>query len=337
MTSTHTVTGAEARTTHRRRLVLIRGVIPVAIATIGAAVMISWIPDLPDPIAVHWSGSGPDGFGPAWPIVLLPLGLVVAFSVFAVMISWKPTMNGLLTGSQKLVLVTSIWLSTLLSIGIGGSDFIQRGLEDATQADDVGWFLLAGALGGMLLAAPAWFLLPATDPSPHTAIDPEPLELHETERVSWTRTVLVAPAALVIAVVALCGAIAAVIITATAAPEGVWFAVASLAFVTLLLLGSGSWRVSADRRGLVVRSSLGWPRVTIPLSEIRAVQVADVNPTADFGGWGWRWDVAGRSGIIMRRGSAIQVTRASGKKFVVTVDDAATGAAVLAALLPESR
>src|SRR5690606_49746 len=277
----------------------------------------------------------PDGFGPAWPIVLLPLGLVLAFSVFAVMISWKPTMNGLLTGSQKLLLVTSIWLSTLLSIGIGGSVFIQRGLEDASQAEDVGWFLLAGTLGGLLLAVPAWFLLPATDPSPHTAIDPEPLELHETERVSWTRTVLIATAALVVAIVAFCAAIVAVIVTATTAPEGVWFAVASLAFVTLLLLGTGSWRVSADRRGLVVRSSLGWPRVTIPLSDIRGAQVVDVNPTADFGGWGWRWDAAGRSGIIMRSGSAIQVTRSSGKKFVVTVDDAATGAAVLAALLPE--
>src|SRR5690554_2531428 len=337
MTSTHTVTGADARTTHRRRLVLIGGVIPVAIAAIGAAAMISWIPELPDPIAVHWSGSGPDGFGQAWPMVLMPLGLVLAFSVFAVLISWKPTVNGLLTASQKLVLVTSIWLSTLLSVGIGGSVFIQRGLDDATQAEEVGWFLLAGVLGGLLLAVPAWFLLPATDPSPHTAIDPEPLELHETERVSWTRTVLIATAALIIAVVALCGAIAAVIITATTAPEAVWFAVASLAFVTLLLLGTGSWRVSADRRGLVVRSSLGWPRVTIPLSDIRAAQVVEVNPSADFGGWGWRWDGAGRSGIIMRRGQALQVTRSSGKKFVVTVDDAATGAAVLAALLPESR
>jgi hypothetical protein len=318
MTNTSTATDADARTTHRRRLVLIGGVVPVAIASIAAAAMISWIPELPDPIAVHWSGSGADGFGPAWSIVLLPLGLVLAFSVFAVMISWKPTVNGLLTASQKLVLVTSIWLSTLLSIGIGGSVFIQRGLEDATQAEDVGWFLL-----------------PATDPSPHTAIDPEPLELHETERVSWTRTVLIATAALVVAMVALCGAIVAVIVTATTAPEGVWFAVASLALVTLLLLGTGSWRVSADRRGLVVRSSLGWPRVTIPLSDIRGAQVVDVNPTADFGGWGWRWDAAGRSGIIMRSGSAIQVTRSSGKKFVVTVDDAATGAAVLAALLPE--
>src|SRR5690554_8235704 len=84
MTGARTATDADSRTSHRRRVVLIGGVIPVAIASIAAVVMISWIPELPDPIAVHWSGSGADGFGSAWPMVLLPLGLVSAFSVFAV-------------------------------------------------------------------------------------------------------------------------------------------------------------------------------------------------------------------------------------------------------------
>lgn len=41
--------------------------------------------------------------------------------------------------------------------------------------------------------------------------------------------------------------------------------------------------------------------------------------------------------IIAVVGPAIQVTRSSGRKFVVTVDDADTGAAVLAALLPAPR
>jgi hypothetical protein len=73
--------------------------------------------------------------------------------------------------------------------------------------------------------------------------------------------------------------------------------------------------------------------VVIPLGDIREVNAVQVSPTAEFGGWGWRMDGTGRSGIIMRAGSAVQVTRASGKKFVVTVDDADTAASVLAALI----
>ena len=89
------------------------------------------------------------------------------------------------------------------------------------------------------------------------------------------------------------------------------------------------WRVRADRRGFSVRGALGWPRVSIPATDIAAVRVVDVDPTADFGGWGWRWGSGRRTGIIMRRGAAIEVTRRDGRRLVVTVDDADNAAAVL--------
>lgn len=334
MTSTQTTTNANAPLTAlHRRVLLVGGVVPVAIALAGAVVMMSWIPELPDPIAVHWSEGGVDGYGPAWPLALTPLGIVLVFSGFAVLTARNPTANRMLTGSQKFFLSTGTWLSTMLSVGIGGSIAIQRGLEDASRAGDVGLFLLVGAAAGIALAVPAWFLLPAVDPSPHATIEAEPLELHSTELVSWSRTVFIAPTALVVALGALVTAVVAVVVTALSAPEGVWYAVSSLVVVIVLLLSTSGWRVSADRRGLIVRSAFGWPRVSIPLHELDSVQVVAVDPAADFGGWGWRRDLAGRSGIIMRRGPAIQATRASGKKFVVTVDDAETGAGVLAALL----
>ena len=53
----------------------------------------------------------------------------------------------------------------------------------------------------------------------------------------------------------------------------------------------------------------------------------------EFGGWGLRLSVEGRFGVVLRQGEAIEVTRANGRRFLVTVDDAATGAALLQALI----
>jgi len=51
-----------------------------------------------------------------------------------------------------------------------------------------------------------------------------------------------------------------------------------------------------------------------------------------FGGWGIRLGLDGRLGVVLRRGDAIQIERAGTRTLVVTVDDAATGAALLKAL-----
>ena len=312
----------------RRRAVIIGGVIPVLIALVSAIAMVFWIPELPDPIAIHWSGDAADGFGPVWLMVLMPLAIVLVFSAFSVGGAWKTTANGLLSGSQKIVLATSVGLSAMLSGGVGWSVAIQRGLEDAAQAGALNPLVLIGAV----LAVPAWFLLPKTDATPHTVAEPQPLEVAASERVSWSRVVRLAPGAFALVAVVLALAGGSIVFTATVAPEGNGFAIGALVVVLVIVLSMSYWRVSADRRGLTLRSALGWPRVVIAIDDIREVHLVDVEPRAEFGGWGWRWDGAGRSGIIMRGGPAIQVTRSAGKRFVVTVDDAKTGAAVLAAL-----
>ncbi|MNY73206.1 hypothetical protein D3C86_2119390 [compost metagenome] len=53
----------------------------------------------------------------------------------------------------------------------------------------------------------------------------------------------------------------------------------------------------------------------------------------EFGGWGLRLSTDRRFGVVLRSGEAIEVLRRSGKRFVVTVEDAATGAALLEALV----
>ena len=62
-----------------------------------------------------------------------------------------------------------------------------------------------------------------------------------------------------------------------------------------------------------------------------------MGPFGDFGGWGIRWGIDGRFGIVLRTGEGIEVTGENGRVRVVTIDDAATAAAVLSAAALASR
>ncbi|CAM5601459.1 hypothetical protein SCALM49S_01654 [Streptomyces californicus] len=60
-----------------------------------------------------------------------------------------------------------------------------------------------------------------------------------------------------------------------------------------------------------------------------------VNALAEYGGWAI--GPSDRSGVITRSGEAIVVSLTSGREFAVTVDDSATGAALLDTLLDRQR
>ncbi len=109
------------------------------------------------------------------------------------------------------------------------------------------------------------------------------------------------------------------------------------AAVALVLGSFASFVVTVDGRGLTARSSLGWPRVRIPLDEVVAAQPVAVSPLREFGGWGYGITLAGRVGMVLRRGPALEVERTGGRTFVVTVDDPETGAALLLSLADRAR
>ncbi|HRN29629.1 MAG TPA: DUF1648 domain-containing protein, partial [Terrimesophilobacter sp.] len=312
-----------------RRIVLIGGIAPVVIALTTALVALTWLPDLPEPVAIHWGADGADGYGSAWISIVLPLAITLAFAIFAVSASWKIAPDGRLLVGQKFMVVTSLWLGALLSVIIGGSLYIQRGLADATAAPDVGPLMLLGFAVSTVLAAGAWFLLPAVTRVPVSTASAAPLTIVGAARVAWSRTVTMTPVAWWVIGTGVAACLIALAVTIVYG-HGWLIALGSLVLILLLVVTTLAWRVSADRRGLVVRSAVGWPRLVIPPTQISEVRAVTVNAVAEFGGWGWRWDGAGRSGVIMRSGDAIEVTRTNGKRFVVTVPDAASGASVLA-------
>lgn len=325
-----------ARHSHRVAI-LVGGILPVVIALVAGGIMISWIPELPALVATHWSGTGePDGFGSVWVTILLPVIFALGFGAIAVGSAWRTASSGLPRAGQKALLATNMFLSGFIGVLGTGTLAMQRGLADAGKAGSITPALLSALVVGLVLGVIGWLLLPRTDKALPSASEPRRLAVSASERVAWSSSVSIAPGVLAMLGAIVLVLIGTVVLSGTRAAGGAAIATAVAIVVVLLTAATSFWRVTADRRGFVVRSLLGWPRVVIRPGDIRSVHVVEINPVADFGGWGWRWVGGRRTGIIMRAGQAIEVTRNSGSSLVVTVGDAETGASVLAAVAAQT-
>ncbi|WP_341954431.1 hypothetical protein [Salinibacterium sp. TMP30] len=322
----------ETRSRSRRAIVVIGVVVPVTIAMAGAFVMALWIPELPNPVASHWTPSGPDGYTTVGAMIALPLVVTLLFSAFAAVVSWRGGPDGGLLRAQKVLVATSIFLATVLTLTSGGSLAIQRGLESAERAGNIGGVLAIAFIAASILALLSWFVLPPGEKVTSTRTVAEPIAASATERLYFaSSTRLGSPVVAILLLVFLALAVTLIIQAVNNPDELIVPAVIGL--VALVLATSTlSWRVIIDRHGIRVRSAFGWPRISIAPDQIASVAVVQIDPMGEFGGYGWRWDSQGRSGVVLSKGDAIEVTRVNGKRFVVTVHDASRGAAVLATI-----
>ncbi|HWR85825.1 MAG TPA: DUF1648 domain-containing protein [Rhodoglobus sp.] len=313
------------------RTVLVAAIVPLLIAAAGVIAILIALPELPDPIAVHWNGSGPDGSGPVW-VALLSVGLIpIAFSAFALAIA-RPGRGGFSSLNQRALAATSPFLAAVLAVAIGGSVVLQRGIADWRDAPGIGWLVVAGLAGGVLLAVAGWFVLPDVAPEdPAPAVEPMPLDAGR--RAVWTQRIRPARSAVAVLVVAGAMVLGAAVLVWIVAPLA--FAIgftATMVLITVAVAGTLQWRVTAGEQGLRVRSLLGVPDYRVPLEEIAEVGVIEVDAMRQFGGWGVRWGGSRRWGVITRAGEAIEVRRTDGSRFVVSAPEAGEGAALLAAL-----
>lgn len=322
-------------------------VVPLAAIAVSAVVILLWLPEIPDPAAIHWSETGPDGFAPGWMHLVVLGGIAAMISVFAAFARFAHRLPGKgdahaepgserpqWSSTARLLGATNLGLAALISVISLVAVGSQRGLSDAADAPDIGPAVLLGFLLLAVGAVIGWFLQPRTPRSER--LDSEgaaPLAATPTERVVWIGTASVARSGLAVlgGAVLLVGALVAV--TLATGQGGTW-ALAILGVACLVVIVSLvvtlSFRVRIGPGGLVVRSLAGWPRVSIPSTDVASARSVEVDPFAEFGGWGVRYGLDGRYGVVLRRGEAIEVTRTDGRRFVVTVDDSRTAAAVLA-------
>ncbi|MCC2030694.1 DUF1648 domain-containing protein [Microbacterium allomyrinae] len=321
----------------RRRFTLVALWAPAVFVAVGVAIQLVLMPQVPATIAVHWNAAGEaNGFAPAWtqPLATIAFGLGIP-ALIALM-----TLPGLRRGDRGptygLMGAVAAGTSALVTVAFTWTFAMQAGLATPVDAPTVWGSLIASFAAGILVGVAAWFAQPREEsPSGAAAPAAAALPLGERERALWIRTATMTPgAALAIALAVLSVAAGAVVAWVTGADAAVaWL----LTGVAVVLLGFAAttvaFHVRVDDSGLHVDSALGIPRLRVPLDDVASAARVDVNPMGEFGGWGLRLSTGRRFGVILRTGEALEVTRIDGKRFVVTVDDALTGAALLEALV----
>lgn len=283
-----------------------------------AVALATWWGRLPDPLATHFSTTGsPDGWTDLTAFACIGAGLLLASGV-----GWTALVRRrALWGAWATAGFTGTLMVLLLHDNLDATD--------ARQIDSplTNLALAAGAAG--LAALAGWALsrlVPADDRPAAQAPDAyDRLPLGPGEVAGWSRgtgsgTLTALGAAFVLAGLA-------------SLSLGPW----PLAFLLLVVgvpgLALAQVRVTVDRRGLTVAPALtARPRIRVPLADVEAATVREVDPVTDFGGWGYRVR-AHRTGLVLRSGEALVVRREGGREFAVTVPDARTAAALLNTLV----
>ncbi len=326
-----TTTTASRTVPHRGTTTLLALGVPAVVTAVAVVVGLAWRDRLPDPVASHWGPDGVDGTSSLVGLLAPLAGVNLAFAVglWAIGFFW-----GYAAMTRRFAVGIAVWTATFVDGLVAAMLAAQLDVPSAADARDLGGWLGLAIVGALAVAGLAAWAAPgdphlaATGPVPD---DAPRLPLPATEQASWVRHLRAGNplwiGAAVVAFALLMGLVT----------RSWWFTVALLATLLPLLVTVTDWTVSVDRRGLVVRSRLPRPRVMVPLEEVEEAVVVQVNPLREFGGWGIRTGVGGRIGVVMRGGEAIEVVRTGGRRVVVTVDDAATGAALLNTLAARTR
>lgn len=306
--------------------------IPVVACAASVAVQLAIMPDLPDPVATHWRADGPDGYSPPalvpWMTVLVAGVLPLIFGASAL----RSVRRGDRGFALALMPGVAAGLSVFMAILLGGSLVMQRGLASGMDAPDIDGLILGALLVGTAVGVLGWWVQPkgATARAELPAVD---LGLHQSETAVWwgrARMTGVAFVAVVLSTVAVACAAVAAWIWVEASLAMLLTGVAVLLAVLLAMFTS--FAVRADMHGLTVTSGGRIIRMTVPASDIAGAAPIVVSGIAQFGGYGIR-HAPGVTAVVLRSGPALEVTRRSGRRFVVTVEDPAVPAALLMRLV----
>lgn len=327
--TTHTAPELRPPLPYRGRRVLWGVVVPLTVLASAFLLVLSWLPQLPEEVAVHWGPQDVNRYGSVWELVGV-LGAVAALSI-SVLAGFA-----LFTGRTAFIRRMVLGLATGQAVLFAGLMLAPVAVQldlapgEVPDAPELGMLIgLAAALAAGALAAglagkdPR---MPATGP-----VTGAQAELAPDERAVWVKTV--SPSRRFLAWFTVIAVLYLVSMGALAWSVQSWFTLVLTLLPLPLTLAMFAWRIRVDSRGLTAASFIGWPRLHVPADEVEGAAAARVeSPMGEFGGWGIRSSLTepgGAVGVVIRSGEALEVDRSGGRKVVVTIDDAATAAALL--------
>ncbi|WP_091231423.1 DUF1648 domain-containing protein [Microbacterium sp. 3J1] len=321
----------------RLLFLLVAVLVPVMVTTIGIIVLIGWLPSFTDPVATHWGIGGADGFGPAstylWLLVAVGLGIPLLLAITTLV-----SVGAQWGGAARLLGALAAGMSAFALALSLGSLLIQRDADPGSGIPGIGGVMglsFAALLGVGVLA---WAVQPRVRTAPGRSLPPRhAVRVAAGERVVWLATATMPRGALILLAIVLAGLIALAALMLSTGIAGGWVVVVVTVVVAVALAATASYRIGVTPEGFTARALIGRPRMVIPLDEIEHARAVDVSPFGEFGGWGWRVSVDGRSGIVTRRGPAIEIARRGRGAFIVTVDGAEEAAALLQAYVDRRR
>ncbi|MFE3448123.1 hypothetical protein ACFXJ8_04230 [Nonomuraea sp. NPDC059194] len=320
--------------TSRNRALLATGVWGLTVSAVLVALPLAVRDRLPDPIATHWSGSVPDGsmsftqnllFTAAMALAALALmaGIALHGRAFERRLSRAYWWGGLFGWG---CLVIGMELSIV---------FANLDIPVWTQARNVGWHVVAVLTVAAAVGVLAGFLLRGEpDQSAPDGEAPPRLRLRPGQRSVWVSRVSNAWLVAVTVGAALLTVACGVLTLMGLMPGAGWPLLGVAAFVLAcgLLTSSATVRITED--GVAVGfGPLGWPVRRIRLSKIERAWSEQRVPS-QVGGWGIR-GLPGAAAIMLRGGDCLILRYRSGGQLLISVDDAARGAALLNALIDE--
>lgn len=296
-------------------------VIPAILLVLIIAPFVLYWSSLPSPMAIHWGiGGEPNGSAPPFLLLLILAGLyaVIVLSVRRVVAATPGEAPSFVAGLYAIgaLLASGAWISVLAN----------KNVDSWRVAGAVGWIhisvILVVAVGA---GAAGWYQAggAATLEGRAPGVAPR-IDVADPDSAVWSGRgtgKLVTAAGIAVIVVGLI--------------NWGWTGLV-LALVGIAVLMFASVRVTVAKGGVVV--SLGWwglPMWRVPLDGVARAEVEAVQAFA-YGGWGYRVRPGVRATVV-RSGDGLRLVRNDRPDLVYTVDDAATGAGLINAIIGARR
>lgn len=246
----------------------------------------------------------------------ITVGLGVALGLVALLMRRQPEGQRFMSAASGGVALLMLLINVLL---------LHEHLDvvDPTGMLLPGWHLVSTVAGLGAGGVLGWF---AAGRMPTVTVEPPP-DVHEPvreptagETVHWRRTVT-SPAMVWLGLALLPLPVVLAVFTS-------WWMLVVFVPVLLPMAVFARATVVVDESGLTIHVLTAWPRIHVPVPEIRAAHSRDIDPLRDFGGWGWRSNSTA-SGVVLRASPGLWVYRRQRGPLVVTVPDAEEAAALL--------